>query len=114
MEAYNYFDETGKLLLQSCRHFPKTFRLRKPDGQGGWEHSIKDVEPVPYNLPDVIKAEVVFIPEGEKDCNTLKSQGVTASCNPMGPTLGPDLDQWTLYRFGPRNGKPKFKVASRW
>ncbi len=86
VEAYSYLDEKGKLLFQSCRYFPKTFRLRKPDGQGGWEYNIKDVEQVPYNLPDVIKAGVVFIAEGEKDCNNLKNVGITASCNPMGAT----------------------------
>ncbi len=84
VEAYSYLDEKGKLLFQSCRYFPKTFRLRKPYGQGGWEYSIKGVELIPYNLPEVIKAEVVFIVEGEKDCINLKNQGVIASCNPMG------------------------------
>ncbi len=84
VEAYSYLDEKGKLLFQSCRYFPKTFRLRKPDGQGGWEYSIKGVELIPYNLPEVIKAEVAFIVEGEKDCNSLRNRKITASCNPMG------------------------------
>jgi putative DNA primase/helicase len=39
---------------------------------------------VPYNLPDVLQAEVVFIAEGEKDCTNLKNLGLTGSCNPMG------------------------------
>ena len=84
MEAYSYLDETGHLLFQSCRYEPKAFRQRRPVGQGDWEYTIKDVQLVPYNLPDVLQAPRVFIAEGEKDCNNLKKVGLTASCNPMG------------------------------
>jgi len=84
LEAYSYLDETGTLLFQACRFEPKTFRLRRPDGQGGWEYNLKGVQLVPYNLPDVLQAQMVFIAEGEKDCINLKHVGLTASCNPMG------------------------------
>jgi putative DNA primase/helicase len=72
VHAYSYVDEEGRLRFQSCRFKPKTFRLRRPDGQGGWEYNLNGVQLVPYNLPDVLKAEVVFIAEGEKDCINLK------------------------------------------
>ena len=52
--------------------------------RGAGNTTMKDVQLVPYNLPDVLQAEVVFIAEGEKDCINLKKVGLTASCNPMG------------------------------
>ncbi|MFZ5447051.1 MAG: DUF927 domain-containing protein [Thermodesulfobacteriota bacterium] len=84
VEAYSYLDEAGKLRYQSCRFIPKIFRLRKPIGQGDWEYNLKGVDRIPYNLPDVIGSEVVFIAEGEKDCNNLKKVGISATTNPMG------------------------------
>jgi putative DNA primase/helicase len=84
LEAYSYLDEDGQLLYQVCRFAPKAFRLRRLVGPGEWEYSIKGSRLVPYHLPDVLKAESVFVVEGEKDCNNLKNLGLTASCNPMG------------------------------
>jgi putative DNA primase/helicase len=98
--AYGYLDEAERLIFESCRYEPKTFRLRRPDGQGGWVYSIKDIRLVPYQLPGIIKAEVVFIPEGEKDCINLKNQGVTASCNPMG--AGKWRKEYNRYFVGKR------------
>lgn len=83
-EAYSYLDGEGRLCFQACRHVPKTFCFRRPDGQGGWEYNLKGVQPVPFNLPHVLKAQMVFIAEGEKDCTNLKNVGLTGSCNPMG------------------------------
>ncbi len=39
---------------------------------------------VPYNLPEVLKADMVFIPEGEKDVETLREIGLTGTTNPRG------------------------------
>tara|TARA_B100002003_G_scaffold86149_1_gene80632 strand:- start:382 stop:2298 length:1917 start_codon:yes stop_codon:yes gene_type:complete len=83
-KTYDYRDEDGQLLSQVIRYKPKRFSQRQPDGNGGWINNIKDVTAVPYNLQNVIKAEEVFIPEGENDCDRLNVLGLTATTNPMG------------------------------
>jgi len=84
VEAYDYCDEAGKLLFQTVRYAPKDFRQRRPDGKGGWIWDLKGVRLVLYNLPEVMKAQCVLIPEGEKDCGTAGKLGFTATTNPMG------------------------------
>ena len=81
---YNYTDEAGKLLFQAVRYEPKDFRQRRPDGKGGWIWSLDGVRLVPYNLPEVLKAKSIIIVEGEKDCETLKAWGLTATTNAQG------------------------------
>lgn len=84
IKAYDYIDELGKLLFQTVRYEPKDFKQRRPDGKGGWIWNLERVRLIPYNLPEVIKANSVIIVEGEKDVESLKAIGLTASCNPMG------------------------------
>jgi hypothetical protein len=84
VKAYDYCDEACKLLFQTVRYEPKGFRQRRPDGKGGWTWSLGNVRRVLYNLPEVLKAQSVMIPEGEKDCNTARKLGFVATTNPMG------------------------------
>ena len=92
VESYDYTDELGNLLFQKIRlvdeNGRKTFRQRKPDGNGGWVYSASDVRKVLYNLPNVIKAkekdETIWVVEGEKDANTLIGLGQTATTMPNG------------------------------
>lgn len=96
--AYDYTDETGKLLFQVVRYEPKGFKQRQPDGQGGWIwKGVAETEKVLFNLPEVKAAiarrETVFVVEGEKDCLTLKAHGLTATCNSGG--AGKWLPQYT-------------------
>lgn len=87
VKTYNYVDEAGELISQVCRYEPKTFKQRKPNGQGGWNWSVKDTRQVPYNLPTLIHAEpneIVFICEGEKDADNLIAAGLVATCNAGG------------------------------
>ena len=81
---YNYPLETGELLFQACRYEPKDFRQRRLDGRGGWIWDMKGVEQVPYRLPGVVKADAVYIVEGEKDADNLARFGVAATCNAGG------------------------------
>jgi 5S rRNA maturation endonuclease (ribonuclease M5) len=94
-KIYDYTDEQGNLLFQVVRYVPKTFKQRRPDGQGGWIWSLHDrntkqlaVRLVLYRLPEVIHAiqdtQFVVICEGEKDVETLHTMGFIATCNPMG------------------------------
>lgn len=84
---YDYTDAAGKLLYQKVRY-------RKPDGgkSFGWYHWTpggqrekgRGGEPVLYNLPAVVAADKVYLVEGEKDVETLKAHGLTATSTPDG------------------------------
>lgn len=86
VKAYDYTDESGKLIHQAVRYDnPKTFRQRRPDGKGGYIWNLKDTKTVLYRLPELLKSTgLVFIVEGEKDCDNLIRLGFTATTNPMG------------------------------
>jgi putative DNA primase/helicase len=81
---YSYCDEFGKLLFQVVRFEPKGFRQRRPDGCGAWKWNLDGIRRVLYRLPDVLKAKWVLVCEGEKDCETARELGLTATCNPGG------------------------------
>lgn len=83
---YDYCDENGNLLFQVVRLIPKGFRQQKPNGNGGWEFSIKNVRKVPYRLPELLDRanEPIFIVEGEKDVDALFDLGMLATCNAGG------------------------------
>ncbi len=68
------------------RYEPKGFSQRRPDGKGGHLWNLQNTRLVLYNLPEVLKAETVFIVEGEKDVETLHQQNQVATCNPQGAT----------------------------
>ena len=82
--TYDYTDESGKLIFQVIRFEPKEFKQRRPNGKGGWIYNLEGVEPVFYNLPEVVKANTILLVEGEKDVETLRAIGLVATCNPMG------------------------------
>jgi hypothetical protein len=85
--SYDYKDEAGVLLYQSVRMEPKHFYQRRPDGKGGWINNLGGCQLVLYRLPELLATaleELVFIVEGEKDVDALRSLGLVATCNPMG------------------------------
>jgi len=82
--SYDYLDEAGKLLFQVVRLEPKGFRQRRPDGNGDWIWSLKGVRRVLYRLPELLRAEIVFVCEGEKDADNLRELGLVATTCPMG------------------------------
>lgn len=106
-KVYDYKDETGTLLFQSVRQrlhnpvqFPneprKRFRQRAPDGKGDWVWTLQGVRRVLYRLPELLAADpaaTVWICEGEKDVDRLRSLGLIATCNPMG--AGKWLDEYS-------------------
>ena len=85
-QTYDYRDEQGELLFQAVRRKPKDFRQRRPDGNGGWVWNLKDTRRVLYHLQELVENpdRAVFVVEGEKDVETLRSQGLLATCNPGG------------------------------
>jgi len=80
---YNYTDERGNLLYQVVRKAGKKFLQRRPDGAGGWIWR-KHPRQVLYHLPEVLEHPIIFVCEGEKDCETLRSHGFVATTNAGG------------------------------
>ena len=78
--VYVYTDERGTPLFEVVRMPGKNFFQRKPDGKPG----LDGVRRVPYRLSEVVLAEQVFLCEGEKDVETLRTVGLIASTNPGG------------------------------
>ena len=79
MVTYDYPDESGTLLYQKVRLEPKAFRLRRPDGQGGWIHNLDGTRRVLYRLDELQGREAVVLCEGEKDADRLWSLGIPAT-----------------------------------
>ena len=90
--TYDYRDALGELLFQKQRYVDengkKTFRQRKPDGEGGWDYQLGDVPRVLYRLPQIANAiannKSVWLVEGEKDADTLVEAGYEATTMPNG------------------------------
>ena len=89
VNTYDYHDVDGKLIYQICRYLPKTFKVRRPDGKGGWLWGMSDVKPVLYHLDEIIVSkyhdDVIYLCEGEKDADTAFIRfGTTGTTNPFG------------------------------
>jgi 5S rRNA maturation endonuclease (ribonuclease M5) len=82
--TYDYTDEHGALLYQVVRYRPKDFKQRRPDGAGGWLWNLGKLRRVLYRLPDLDHQRVVYIPEGEKDVDRLRTLGIPATTNARG------------------------------
>lgn len=85
--VYDYTDADGKLVYQVGRwNNPKKFGQRVPDGQGGYKTGsgvLDGVTRYPYKLPDLIAAardgRDIYVVEGEKDADRLRSLGLAAT-----------------------------------
>ena len=91
--TYDYHDEDSVLRFQVCRVEPgkdgraKDFKQRQPDGAGGWTWKTQGLQKFPYRLNELAAApkdKPVFIVEGEKQVDYLRSLGLTATCNAGG------------------------------
>ncbi len=79
--SYQYHDEAGRLLYTIHRTADKQFYPQTPDGEFGYNDSRR----ILYHLSDLVKSTGrVFICEGEKDVDRLRSLGLTATTNPGG------------------------------
>ena len=103
--TYDYRDKSGELLFQVVRlRDPKTFRQRRPDPscRDGWSWKLGDTRRVLYRLPELLEAAedaIVFVVEGEKDVDRLRSLGLHATTSPEGlPRIVPDPDTSEQFR----------------
>ena len=114
VREYIYRDENGRELYSVLRLEPKSFRqgYRDPSGKWIWR---KHPRQVPYRLPEVLATEIVFVVEGEKDCDVLTEWGFVATCNAGG--AGKWRSQWGPYFAGkavfilPDNDEPGWRHA---
>jgi hypothetical protein len=83
---YDYRDENGRSLFQKRRYEPETgkkiFRIFHPADKG-WNSGIdakgtEKTRRILYNLPDLVKANLVFLCEGEKDCQNVMDANLFA------------------------------------
>ncbi len=115
--VYNYTDEDRALLYQIVRKRGKKFLQRYPDGGGGWVWK-KHSRQVLYHLPEVIENTIVFVTEGEKDAETLRSHGFVATTN-AGGAKAPWLPEFTEFLRGreviliPDNDVPGWERVKR-
>jgi putative DNA primase/helicase len=92
-EILKYVDDNGDLQYGVFRYrMPngvKDFRQCRWDGKEWHKEkgNMDGVRPLPYQLPELISAskdETIFIAEGEKDVDRLRSEGLTATTNHQG------------------------------
>lgn len=82
---YSYTDENGKELFQKVRrHGKKGLHRHYNESEKKFVWNIQGVRNVLYNLPNVINSPLVFLCEGEKDCDNLNSRGLVATTNNCG------------------------------
>lgn len=96
---YDYTDEHGTVVFQKVRMHPKDFRVRRPDGRGGWSWKIGNAPRVLYRLPEVRAAiaanRPVLVVEGEKDADRAANQlGMAATCNYEGAAADGHRPKW--------------------
>lgn len=96
--GYNYEDDLGRFLFQVVRrerlHLDGTVEKKRSvnaaarsDDQPAaeeWMYNLDGVPRVLYDLRELGGASLVYVVEGEKDVETLRSIGLVATCNPGG------------------------------
>ncbi len=103
---YSYTDEKGALLAQKTRWEKtvdgkrvKTFTWGHQE-ENRWKPGRNGMA-VPYRLPELVRAETVFLCEGEKDADNLSIRGLAATCTPDGAGNGSKWrDTYTPYFTG--------------
>ena len=78
-----------ELLVLVARHLRRVGEGAQAEHEGLDE----DTPHLLYNLPAVVKAREVYVVEGEKDCETLRSFGIVATSNSGGGSNRWDNDQ---------------------
>jgi hypothetical protein len=88
---YTYLDEEEQIVMQVRRwdtEEGKMIRQRRPDGSGGWINNLRGVRRVLYRLPELVDAigsiRRIYVVEGEKNVEDLRSRGLVATTNPHG------------------------------
>lgn len=114
---YIYTDEDNKPLYKVMRFEPKNFIQAKYEN-GNWVFKMTGVNYVLYNLPNVVKSNIVYFVEGEKDANNLNSLGLVATTTAGGASgFKKRADEYVKYLKDktvyiiPDNDKAGYKYA---
>ncbi|GAA4659632.1 hypothetical protein GCM10025779_27390 [Arthrobacter cryoconiti] len=109
-QAYEYFDAQGTLVQRVVReeckiktHPAKRFKQQFVDPKNGAlvNQKPEGFTPVLYNLPTVLEAvqagKTIYLVEGEKDAETARDHGLTATTNSQGAGSFPEeMAMWLL------------------
>ena len=77
-KEYFYSDINNTLLYKAIRYKDKKFYPARICN-GKWIYNLDNIERIPYNLPNVVKSEIIYWVEGEKDADNLNEIGLTAT-----------------------------------
>jgi hypothetical protein len=68
VDSYHYVDLAGTVQYEVLRYQPKSFRQRRPDGNGGHVWNLNGVRRVLYRWPELAQhpSAVVYLTEGER------------------------------------------------
>lgn len=77
---YEYTAEDGTPLFRVVRFTPKGFTQERMEA-GVYKPGLNGVRRVLYNLEGVVRAQELYVVEGEKDADRLNDLGVVATCN---------------------------------
>ena len=78
---YTYLDADRNPVIQVRRYYPKTFRQYRYDAKQGWIAGLNGAKKFLYHFPEIVKQDVVYVCEGEKDVDTLWQWGIPATTN---------------------------------
>lgn len=114
---YIYKDKNSNPLFKVMRFEPKNFVQARYEN-GNWIFKMTGVNYVLYNLPNVVKSEIVYFVEGEKDADNLNSLGLVATTTAGGASgfkkkaaeYAENLKDKIVYII-PDNDKPGMKYA---
>lgn len=119
VKIYDYRDEASELLYQNCRYEPKTFKQRRPDGNGDWVWNLDGTRRVLYRLPELLRAsplKPVFLTEGEQDADNLRELGLVATTAGAAHNWNRDLAEFLNDRkvcISPDNDRAGRELAFR-
>ncbi|MFZ9994272.1 MAG: AAA family ATPase [Steroidobacteraceae bacterium] len=94
--VFDYADEWGEIRYQVVRFEPRRFLQRRPSGHD-YVYNMTGVEPLPYNLPEILKRanDPIYIVEGEKCADSLISRGLLATTSHGGAgNWRPAINKW--------------------
>ena len=94
--TYQYPGADGVVSYEVLRRYwgGKRHIFQRAWNDGGWVNTIKDVDPLPYCLPELLAAPpgaTVYITEGEKDADRLAAAGAIATTNQGGCGMAADV-----------------------
>jgi hypothetical protein len=90
-----YTDVDGEVLYAFRRFEDGTGRFFTPTISGKWKPGLNGVKRVPYHLPDLVKADVVIITEGEKKADAVRLLGLhDANGRSVAVTCTGGADSW--------------------